>query len=198
MPLYRHVAAGTSPGEQWQWTLHTQSAGSLTSAQATWESATGAIWTGQLDALFSADIVMTEVTTASLDETTGGQISRLSSAVNRPGVNAGEMLPFQVSEVVSLRSALATRSGRGRFYLPPIAEGQTAAGRLTSTTVSAIVTAVNQYFSALDTGGLDPVLLNRTTMVQTPVTQFDVGDVLDTQRRRRNGLLEVRVTGSVP
>lgn len=198
MALFRHVASGTSPGEQWTFTLHTSGAGSLASAQLTWEGATDAIWTGQLDALISADVSMTEVSTASLDETTGGQISRLSTGVTRPGVNVGEMLPFQCAVVVSTRSDLATRSGRGRFYLPPIAEGNTTAGRLSTTAQAAVVTAANQFFSSLDTGGLDPVLLNRTTLVQTPITQFDVGDIIDTQRRRRNGLIEQRTTDSVP
>lgn len=198
MPLYRHVAAGTSPGEQWTFTLHTTGLGSLTSAHTTWEGATGALWTGQLDALVSADVSMTEVSTASLDETTGGQISRLSTGVARPGVAAGEMLPFQCALAVSTRSDLATRSGRGRFYLPPLAEGNTAAGRLTTAAQSAIVTAVTQFFSSLDTGGLEPVLLNRSTLTQTPITLFDVGDIIDTQRRRRNGLIEERVTAAVP
>lgn len=198
MPLYRHVASGSSPGEVWTFTLHTSGAGSLASAQSTWESATGALWTGQLDALISADVVMTEVSTASLDEETGGQISRLSVGVDRPGVAVGEMLPFQCAVAISTRSNLATRSGRGRFYLPPLAEGNTAAGRLSTSAQAGIVTAVNQFFSALDTGGLEPVLLNRTTLVQTPITQFDVGDIIDTQRRRRNGLIEQRTTSAIP
>lgn len=197
MPLFRHVASGTFPGEQWTFTLHTAGLGSLTSAQTTWEGATGAIWTGQYDALVPPEVVMTEVTTASLDETTGGQISRLSTGVTRPGVAVAEMLPFQCSVAVSTRSDLATRSGRGRFYLPALAEGNTASGRLSSTAQAAIVTAANQFFSSLDTGGLNPVLLNRTTLVQTPITQFDVGDIIDTQRRRRNGLIEQRTTASV-
>nr|CRY97176.1 hypothetical protein [uncultured prokaryote] len=197
MPLFRHVASGASPGEQWTFTLHTTGAGDLTSAQATWESATAALWVDQLDALISTDVVMTEVTTASLDEGTGGQISRLGTGVDYPGVSESEMLPFQCALVISTRSALATRSGRGRFYLPPIAEGNTVGGRLSSTAQAAVVTAGSQFFAALATGGLEPVILNRSTLAQTTITQFDVGDIIDTQRRRRNGLIEARTTASV-
>lgn len=198
MPLFRHVANGSSPGETWTFTLHTSGTGSLESAQGAWEAATGALWTGQLDAFISADVAMTAVSTASLDETTGSQISRLETGVSRPGVATGEMLPYQCTVAVSTRSDLATRAGRGRFYLPPLAEGNTAGGRLSSTAQAGIVTAVNQFFSSLDTGGLEPVILSRSTMGTTPITRFDVGDVIDTQRRRRNGLLENRTTASVP
>jgi len=197
MALYRHVAKGSFPGETWTFTLHTTSAGSLTAAQTSWEGATDALWTGQLDALMCTDVVMTEVSTASLDETTGRQISRVATGVSRPGTAVGACLPFQCAPVVSLRTDLATRSGRGRFYLPALAEGNTSAGRLTTTAQNAIVTAAQQFFASLDTGGLAVVLLNRTTLAQTAVTRFDVGDVIDTQRRRRSQLVEQRISGSV-
>ncbi len=196
MALYRHVAKGR-PGEVWTFTLHTTGLGDLTSAQTAWESATGALWTGQLDALMCTDVAMTEVSTASLDEATGRQISRVATGVTRPGTAVGACLPFQCAPVVSLRTDLATRSGRGRFYLPALAEGNTTAGRLLLASQQAIVTAAQQFFASLDTGGLQPILLSRVSLAQTPVTSFDVGDVIDTQRRRRNQLVEQRITGSV-
>jgi hypothetical protein len=52
----------------------------------------------------------------------------------------------------------------------------------------------------LATGGLVPVIFHRTDspgaglFTTTQVIMIDVGDVLDTQRRRRNKLTEQRVT----
>jgi len=197
MALYRHVAMGTFPGEEWTFTLHTTGSGSLAAAQTSWEAATGALWTGSLDGIVATDIAMTEVTTASLDEAGGGQLSRLSDAVTRPGVSTEESLPAQCAVAVSTRSSLATRGGRGRFYLPPVDTTVMDAGRLSAVAQALIVASAELMFSTLDGSGLSPVLLNRTTMVQTPITAFDVGDVIDTQRRRRNKLIEARVSGAV-
>lgn len=197
MALFRHVAKGSFPGETWTFTLHTTSAGDLTAAQTGWEAAVDALWTGNLDTLVCADVALTEVSTASLDETTGRQISRVATPQTQAGVAVGACLPFQCAPAVSLRTDLATRSGRGRFYLPALAEGNLAAGRLTTTAQNAIVTAVSAFFAQLGTAGLQAVLLNRTTFAQTVVTRFDVGDVIDTQRRRRNQMVEARVGADV-
>ena len=198
MALYRHVMSGTTPGESWSCTLHTTGAGTLAAAQTAFNGAVGAFWTGELDSIVTADVSVVETSTASLDEATGGQISRLIDDVSLPGVAAGEMLPFQCASGVSWRTALATRSGRGRMYLPPLAVSVLDTGRLSSAAVSAIVDSVGQLTDSLDGGGLALVLLNRTTMATTPVTSVDVGNVIDTQRRRRNKLIEVRVSAPVP
>lgn len=52
--------------------------------------------------------------------------------------------------------------------------------------------------NTLLTGGLVPVIFHRTAspgveqFSRTQITSLDVGDVLDTQRRRRNKLVESR------
>jgi hypothetical protein len=38
------------------------------------------------------------------------------------------------------------------------------------------------------------VLYGRTSHLTTPIAQFNVGDVIDTQRRRRSKLIETRTT----
>lgn len=198
MALFRHVMSGTTPGETWSCTLHTTGAGSLASAQTAFSGAVSAFWTGELDSIVTTDVVVTEVSTASLDPATGKQLSRLIDDVSLPGVATGEMLPFQCASGVSWRTATATRSGRGRMYLPPLAVSVLDTGRLSTSAVSTISDAVGQLTDSLDGGGLVLVLLNRTTLVTTPVTSQDVGNVIDTQRRRRNKLIEVRVSSPVP
>lgn len=58
------------------------------------------------------------------------------------GTGTGESLPNEVAACVTLRTALAGRSARGRIYLPGFTVGTTAAGNVMST---ALVTAINNW-----------------------------------------------------
>lgn len=194
MPLFRHVCQGTyETGETWSFTLHTNSTNDLATAQSRWVTATGVMWTGEMDALVSNQVSMTELTTASITTATGQQISRVSTTVARPGVSTDESLPAQCATVVSLTSETATRAGRGRFYLPPLAVTVMNTGRLSAASMTALVAAVDSLFSSLGSGTpLDPVLYSRTAHTLTNITGGNIGNVIDTQRRRRNKLIEVR------
>ena len=198
MPLFHHQVSGTSPGESWSFGLYTSGSGTLTSAQATWLASFDDFWTGNFDAVVTADISAIELTTASVEESTGGQISRLGDDVTLPGVATGEMIPFQCATCVTLTTALATRGGRGRFYLPPLAVSTLDAGRVSTGAVATIVGAAGALWAGLDTGGLELVLYSRTTKATTTVTGGNVGNVIDTQRRRRNKLIEARVGLTAP
>lgn len=191
MPLFHHTIKGTSPGESWSFGLYTEGAGALVAAQATWNAAIGDFWT-DFAPLVTADIDVVELSTASMDQLTGKQISRLSSESILTGSAAGQMLPFQCATSVSLTTQLATRAGRGRFYLPPLVTTTLGAGRITTATAQAIATAVNALWGGLATGGLAINLYSRGAKTLTPVTGGSVGDVIDTQRRRRNKLIEAR------
>lgn len=197
MALYRHVAIGVFPGESWSFTLHTLGSADLATAQTTWSDAITALWTGKLDALVATDVELTEVTTASMDQATGKQISRLSDDVSLPGVAATATLPPQNAVAVSWRSDTATRAGRGRLYLPPFATGALAAGRLSGASVTDVVAAVKAMADVIVGAALQPVLYSRTKFTTTAITKFDVGDVVDTQRRRRDKLIEVRTSSAL-
>lgn len=199
MTTFRHVAKGSYPGEAWSFTLHTSGTIALTAAQAAWNSAIGSFWTGQLDALVHTAVSLTEVSTASLDPGTGKQVSRLADDVSLPGVATTGLMPPQVTAVASLRTATATRAGRGRFYMPPFDKGTVVAttGRLSGASVTAAVAAVNAMMTSLIADSLTPVIYHRTTFTTTNVTQFDVGDVFDTQRRRRDKLVEARTSQTI-
>lgn len=198
MPTFHHSLSGTTPGESWSFNIHTTSQGNLAAAQATWVAAVNAFWTGKFDATTTSDVVATEAATASLDPTTGKQVSRLANGLSLPGVATGEMLPFQCATTVSWKTALATRAGQGRIYLPPTSVGTIENGRLAGWAVTAVVEAVQAMWAALNTGGLQLVIYGRTSRTTTPVTTANVGNVIDTQRRRRNKLIEVRTPVPAP
>lgn len=198
MPLFHHTFSGTTPGEGWSFNVHTTGAGTLAAAQAGAVAAANAIWTGHLDALIAPLVSLTEVSTASIDETTDKQISRLADDVSLPGTATTEMLPFQVALAVSWKTALATRAGRGRIYLPPLAAGTVDDGRPSAATVTAVVGGANAFWAALNTAGLQLVIRHKGPHTSTAVSGGNVGNVFDTQRRRRNKLIEVRSPLTAP
>jgi hypothetical protein len=197
MTLYKHTLSGTFPGDEWSFSIHTLSALAVADSQTAWASAVTALWTGHLDAYIATDVEATQSKTVSITQATGRQINRVEAAIALPGVAATATLPPQCSCVVSLNTVVATRAGRGRFYLPPFATGALTAGRLAAGTVTGVVTAVEAMFTSLVASGETPVLYGVTTFLALGITGGSVGDVVDTQRRRRNRLVEARTALTV-
>lgn len=114
--------------------------------------------------------------------------------------------PMSVAMVTSLRSTLPGASGRGRMYWP--ATGltlQVTTMRPSTSLVTSALSAVKTYLTSIG-AALDVTLTNspvlsvwsRTNDITTPVNALNMGDVLDTQRRRRDGLLEAYSSTSWP
>lgn len=132
-----------------------------------------------------ANIGLRDVRTANTAEflDTGGAVA---------GTATGDILPPQIALCITLRTAQAGRSFRGRVYLPGFGEtSNTVLGVVSSTTTMvAFVTAVK---SALVASSLDLGVLSRPAPAATPprsgfvttVTSIVARDaVWDTQRRR--------------
>jgi hypothetical protein len=172
--------------------MHTEGTLSVGDANTAWAAALTSLWTGtnRMEDITTADIVLTSASTATIDPATDGQITRVTSALSLPGVATGEMLPFQVALVCSLLTASATRHGRGRFYLPPLATSTVDGGLVSAATLTTLDTALTAFFDTLNTNNLTPVVRNRTGHVSTTVTAARVGNVYDTQRRRSNALTQ--------
>lgn len=197
MALFRHVLSGQTPGESWSFTLHTE--GNLSAGDA--NDALAAAITAAYGAGFSTitppDVTCTAASTATINEATDGQITRVEVVLALAGAAVEEMLPYQCATCITLVTASATRHGRGRFYLPPLGAGVLEAGKLSASAVSNLDTAFTAFFDALATAGLTVVVRNRSGHVSTPVTEARVGDVIDTQRRRRNKVVETFVAVTV-
>ena len=102
--------------------------------------------------------------------------------------------PPQVAIVVGLLTGVPGASGRGRMYWPGVgaavntAGKTTAAGSTTATNLAATLEAMATPTGPLETGVL--ALVSQELGTVTPVTSIRIGDVLDTQRRRRDALVE--------
>lgn len=203
MPLYRNRYSGVcASGDIFVFTWWADSSADLatvSSAAVTWaEDAWNGIGTGTgLAPFMTAGVILNEVTTGLVDVATGRQSQLAEATVNLPGTAADPAMPADVAIVVSLRTNLANRSGRGRFYLPqPAAATLTADGRFAPSQQAAAVEAVRGAFAAFSATGT-PVVYSRTMRATQPVVRLDIGDLFDTQRRRENALTEVRVSATV-
>lgn len=112
-------------------------------------------------------------------------------------------LPPQSAVVVSLLTDTPGGSGRGRMYWPALgATLDTTTARLSAPTTQVVADGFNAYLedvrdalaTAFPTIGFDLAVRSKTTHTTPHVTRLRVGNIIDTQRRRRDSLREAYVT----
>lgn len=205
MPLYQHrfignLASGDTFSFSW-WSETSLTIDSSHGNAITWAET---LWNGQdtlpgYATLCSADVSIQRITTGEISPDTGQQQTLRESNVNIPGTSESNALPADVAIVVSLRSPVANRTGRGRFYLPqPTTNALTAVGRLDETAQDTIVDALLAAWTQANAAGENPVIYSRTQRATREINSFNVGDLFDTQRRRENALTENRVSAPMP
>lgn len=200
MPNYLHKAGGTLEGGfPWSIGMVSTSSGSESAAHTTWDSGVVAMWgTAAFNALMAAGSILTytSTSTASADFK---QTTKTETTHNTAGT-ATVGLPFQVGEVVTWRTAQATKWGRGRWYLPTIGTTalDTAGFVLSATAVADIVAAVNAGLTVW-VASLNFQVLHRKATISgpgantlTPIATGDVSNKLVIQRRRGDKYVPVR------
>lgn len=204
MPTYANVVTGHTLGESFTWTLHTFNAGGNTAgAAAALHTAVDLMWNGaappadSIKQLVCADDGIDQTTAIELDPLTGKNLSKVETAETLVGTNASECLPPQCSCCVSLTTALPQKKGRGRFYLPAFGVDQIAGGRIIAAATASVKNAAQALIQSLNGAGYTVVIYHRSDRTHDNVTGGNVGNVFDTQRRRRNKLVEVRSSFSV-
>lgn len=178
------ISANTTPSGQ----NFVNAVCSALAADATWK------------ALFPAAVTFGSPKISLVDQATGEIISTSISGASYAATGIGSALPPQCSTVVTLRTPFASRSDTGRFYLPgPNSTNTTAVGRLLPAAASSIAARLVAAFEAGNAAALGVTLIvySRTHRSTTEVNAIDVGDVVDTQRRRRDKLVENRVVDPI-
>jgi len=201
MANYLLVAGGTLAGGQ-PWSIRAYASGSGTegATQAAWDSAFNAFWT---NASWIALLPTTTAWTYSYTSTMSSNFHQTTATRNTHnvvGTSAGAPLPPQVCLVATLRTALANRAGRGRWYLPaPSATGLAATGNAyTPAAMTAVAGALNAMGTAISTSFQLQILHRNATksglaaMSLTGVTTADASNKPAIQRRRGDKVVPAR------
>ena len=147
------------------------------------------LWKG----LYPSAVNFTQGTAYLVDQATGVTISEGACGSAYAGSGVSAALPPQCAVAVTLRTALSGASYRGRYYLPaPEVTGLTTVGRLSNTAKNQILVSLTNAHGAEIATGPTVTIYSRVHHSIEQVTQISVGDVVDTQRRRRDKLVESR------
>lgn len=206
MPNFLHTASGTlNSAFAWSITAKSVSAGTEAAVEGNWAAGWAACFgLAAFKGEYGADVELTETSTSTASPTwKQTTITRTSHAL--PGT-ATQSLPYQAGVVVTLRTALATKYGRGRWYLPPTAVGSLDTGGfiLSAAATANLVLGLNAAFAAW-AGAVNLVILHRTAplgggvaaLSTTPVVGADLANKFVIQKRRADKSAVIRSTITV-
>lgn len=205
MALYRHVFQGKcAAGDIFTYTWHADSVRALAAAHSAavvwndtlWNGAT--VGNGYKDHV-TADVAMQEVVTTQIDVLTGKSLAQRRSGQSIAGVAVGNALSADTAMVVSIRTDLPQKSGRGRFYLPqPAASNITSVGRWVADFINDTIAALNAAWAGYETVNDHLVVYSTEFRVVRDVTSYNIPDLAGTQRRRENKVPVTRTAGVLP
>lgn len=120
-------------------------------------------------------------------------------------------MPPQTAVVLSLRSDVPSGRGRGRLYLPAMGGSISASTyRLTSPVLQTLANDSATFLRGIQDAiksGVNPApavgtiqlcVVSKTAGSRVDINRIQVGDVVDTQRRRRDRLAEAYVSAPFP
>lgn len=206
MTIFRLIARGHTPeGESWNTGCHVSAtAVTVDDALTAWTTAWGLLWNGVAT---PADSIKQLVKTTcgtdfleadELSPATGKNLTQAIGTSTLVGTSTADELPGQIAPVLSLRTALANRAGRGRMFLPPVTiDASLATGLMDGTAQGQISTAGQKMVQSLNGAGFQVGVYHPASFEITDVVAVDVPNVFGTQRRRVHQLNHVRVRHSV-
>lgn len=193
MSEFRISTRGRLPGDIWQFGFMLQYDGFASDLANTVASQWQAMLTPSLQADMNTGVIWDSVVASQLTTGSGVVVESAEAPIGRAGTASVGMMPPQCSVCVTILGIGTTT--KGRFYLPPFNQGcLTSAGRLATSKRDAWADALDGFFGGLG-GASSPARLGiwRTSSQSFIGAQgISIGDVIDTQRRRRNKLIEAR------
>jgi hypothetical protein len=205
-PYARIRILGTLPGGE-QWSIGVAFTGNFdttplsSAALQAWANAVGGLETGKVipptwQGLLSTVAFVNAVRAEYYED--GGALSDVREFIlSTPAAGTGAPTkPYQTSVCVSLLSGIPGRRFRGRIYLPALAATISATTlRMAPTISQAISDDAVDWLSAVAAAGptspaLVPAVWSKMNESAVAISSTRVGDVLDTQRRRRDSLVE--------
>ena len=157
-------------------------------------------WNAFINAVLACCRPDTVITAYDVYYYTGGvAVSHQTKVVSKAGTGTSTTLPLQVSCVLTLRSGLSTRSGRGRIYVPTTGLIVSTGTYLFSTgPVQSMVSTLATFFTFVKSvSPQQAVVVSQTHSSTQPIVSVDANYVPDTQRRRANRLTSTRFSATV-
>ena len=158
--------------------------------------------TNGLENFMSADVTVVNTTMSTLNSTMH-QTTKTTTANAITGTDANPSMPWNIAEVITLRSIDFTKSGHGRLFLPPFAEDQVTAHVIKAATTAKMKIVFDAFFAAIIAAGAQPFIFNeRTKKDGTPpytitnIINYDISDKPAQQRRRVSKVGPTRVIGT--
>src|SRR5690625_1580277 len=197
MAIFRHRMQGPgTAGDIWVATMHSQSTQDIDTVHSAFSTFVGTL-ANQVDPMWSTETQLTQIVTDELDSTGHHNAAQRRSGLQIKGTGSGNALSPRTAIVVSLRTALPTRSGRGRFYLPgPDDTHLTTTGLFNSTDAATVASGISSAIASMNSTSVVGVF-HRSLNTITPVTDVYVGQVPGDQRRRTNKVANNYQTSSV-
>lgn len=200
MSIYRASVEGhiNTDQERFVWTWHISAVtGSAAALAVDVADAVTLLWSGPPTPAASIQQLVPIATgpdTIVVDEldSAGRNVEQAVQTLALIGTDVNDSLPPNVSVAVSTRTALPTRAGRGRFYLPPFGTDTVIAGLLDPTARGQVAAAAKAALDHINAGVGTAVIFHRNLGTFTPIVAVDVGNVFDQQERRRDKIQEVR------
>lgn len=187
MTIYQHVCSGTfTAGDVWNTTLHTSSVNSLSSVHTAFTTAMNSFFSGTYNAMLPTDVSATQTLTNQLDPITARNVAQQTTAISQTGTGAGGKPSPRDCVLLSLRTNLPQKKGRGRMFLPSVdASHYTTTGRLVQADMQTIATGFAAILTTL-AGTATPIIFHKKLLGFDVIVAVKVPDLAATQRRRTN------------
>jgi hypothetical protein len=205
MTHWRVTASGTLPAGDIFVTglqIFRVSGGSTAGLLAAWLAAFELFWNGTGASDDYKSLCKTTLETTQLTATQIGDdnknIDQAIATVALAGTATDDSMPGSTCPVLSLRTANASKRGRGRCYFPCVTEASNAGnGRIESASATQIATAGQAMIQSLNGASYEVVVWHQDLLAGDPVIAIDVADLFRQQRRRQNRDTVTRVRLSV-
>jgi hypothetical protein len=205
MTHWRVTVTGSTPaGDIWVtgFDLFRSSGGDTAGALTAWTTAWELGWNGtgasdDIKSLVNVDWVGTQLTATQIG-LDNKNVDQAIATVSLPGTSTDDSMPAETCPVLSLRTANASKAGRGRRYWPALADtNQDADGRMLTAAQTQLANAGQNIVQSLNGASYQVVVWHRFAGFGDPVTAVDVADAFRSQRRRQNRQVVTRVRMSV-
>ena len=207
MAFYLAQASGLL-NTSFPWSVNSvlSSTGSETAVAAAFDAAFRAIFTNATLAPFiptSVEITQTSVSTATANFK---QSTKTRTTSTTAGTGTGNALPYHTTEIITFRTAAATKYGRGRWCFPPLQVSALATGGFTmsSAAQTALQAGLNAYFASVGASYQHVILHRKATLgggraafTTDVVTAADIPSTFSVQRRRADKLVPSRMSITV-